>query len=59
MNNIEQSVLSAQDYVEQAKENTKAATKLQKGSKRKMILIGVCIAISLTILIISLAVGLS
>ncbi|XP_046891821.1 LOW QUALITY PROTEIN: syntaxin-1A [Hypomesus transpacificus] len=58
VDSIEHSVLGAQDYVEQARENTSQATKIQKGSKRKMILIVVCIFISL-ILIISLAVGLS
>ncbi|GAA6065035.1 syntaxin-1A isoform X2, partial [Tachysurus ichikawai] len=59
MNNIESNVRDAQEYVERAKENTKAAIKVQKTSKVKLTLLGVCVAFCLLILIISLAVGLS
>ncbi|XP_042626677.1 syntaxin-1A isoform X1 [Cyprinus carpio] len=59
INNIEKNVCSAQDYVEKAKEETKAAVKVQKTSRTKLILIGGCVSICLFILIISLAIGLS
>nr|XP_055051874.1 syntaxin-1A isoform X2 [Misgurnus anguillicaudatus] len=59
MNNIEISVSCAQDYVEKAKETTKAAIKVQKTNRTKLILIGGCVALCLLIVIIALAVGLS
>ncbi|XP_036392093.1 syntaxin-1A isoform X3 [Megalops cyprinoides] len=59
VNNIEKNVRSAEEYVERAKEETKAAISVRKGSRRKMICIGVCVAVSLAILVVSLAVGLS
>ncbi|XP_047662353.1 syntaxin-1A isoform X2 [Tachysurus fulvidraco] len=58
VNNIESNVRDAEEYVERAKENTKAAIKVQKTSKVKLILLGVCVAFCLLILIVSLAVGL-
>ncbi|XP_016108890.1 syntaxin-1A isoform X3 [Sinocyclocheilus grahami] len=59
INNIEKNVCSAQEYVEKAKEETKAAVKVQKTSRTKLILIGGCVSVCLLILIISLAIGLS
>ncbi|KAG7471101.1 hypothetical protein MATL_G00120840 [Megalops atlanticus] len=59
VNNIEKNVRSAEEYVERAKEETKAAISVRKGSRRKMICIGICVAVSLAILVVSLAVGLS
>ncbi|XP_043115838.1 syntaxin-1A isoform X1 [Puntigrus tetrazona] len=59
INNIEKNVCSAQEYVEKAKEETKAAIKVQKTSRTKLILIGGCVSVCLLILIISLAIGLS
>ncbi|XP_034723166.1 syntaxin-1A isoform X2 [Etheostoma cragini] len=59
VNNIERSVLDAYEFVEQAKENIPKCKKFKKTGKRKVILIGGCIAACLTVLIICLAVGLS
>lgn len=59
INNIEKNVCSAQEYVEKAKEQTKAAVKVRKTSRTKLILIGSCVSVCLLILIISLAIGLS
>ncbi|KAL1260165.1 hypothetical protein QQF64_007992 [Cirrhinus molitorella] len=59
INNIEKNVCSAQEYVEKAKEETKAAIKVQKTSRTKLILIGGCVSVCLLILILSLAIGLS
>ncbi|KAK7172353.1 hypothetical protein R3I93_004620 [Phoxinus phoxinus] len=59
INNIEKNVCNAQEYVEKAKEETKAAVKVQKTSRTKLILIGSCVSVCLLILIISLAIGLS
>ncbi|XP_058601282.1 syntaxin-1A isoform X2 [Onychostoma macrolepis] len=59
INNIEKNVCSAQEYVEKAKEETKAAVKVRKSSRTKLILIGGCVSVCLLILIISLAIGLS
>uniref|UniRef100_A0A669CVH0 Syntaxin-1A n=1 Tax=Oreochromis niloticus TaxID=8128 RepID=A0A669CVH0_ORENI len=59
VNNIERCVMEAQDYVEQGKDNIPKCKKFKKTNRRKVILIGVCVAICITILIISLAVGLS
>ncbi|XP_056120659.1 syntaxin-1A isoform X1 [Rhinichthys klamathensis goyatoka] len=59
INNIEKNVCSAQEYVEKAKEETKAAVKVRKTSRTKLILIGSCVSVCLLILIISLAIGLS
>ncbi|XP_069562425.1 syntaxin-1A isoform X2 [Brachyistius frenatus] len=59
VNNIERSVSEAQEYVEEAKERIPKCKKFKKSSRRKVILIGGCVAACLTILIISLAVGLS
>ncbi|XP_067306005.1 syntaxin-1A isoform X3 [Pseudorasbora parva] len=59
INNIEKNVCSAQEYVETAREQTKAAVKVQKTSRTKLILIGSCVSVCLLILIISLAIGLS
>ncbi|TRY89081.1 hypothetical protein DNTS_009803 [Danionella cerebrum] len=43
INNIENNVCSAQEYVENAKEQTKAAIRIQKTSRRKLIMIGSCL----------------
>ncbi|XP_050985815.1 syntaxin-1A isoform X3 [Labeo rohita] len=59
INNIEKNVCSAQEYVEKAKEDTKAAIKVQKTSRTKLILIGGCVSVCLLILILALAIGLS
>ncbi|XP_040901685.1 syntaxin-1A isoform X1 [Toxotes jaculatrix] len=59
VNNIERSVQEAQEYVEQAKESIPKCKKFKKTSRRKVILIGGCIAVCVTVLIISLAIGLS
>ncbi|XP_073673593.1 syntaxin-1A isoform X1 [Garra rufa] len=59
INNIEKNVCSAQEYVEKAKEETKAAIKVQKTSRTKLILIGGCVSVCLLILILALAIGLS
>uniref|UniRef100_A0A3P9CIB9 Syntaxin-1A n=1 Tax=Maylandia zebra TaxID=106582 RepID=A0A3P9CIB9_9CICH len=56
---IEYNVEHSVDYVERAVSDTKKAVKYQSKARRKVILIGVCVAICITILIISLAVGLS
>ncbi|XP_031439928.1 syntaxin-1A [Clupea harengus] len=59
VNNIEKNVCGAQEYVEKAKEDTKQATLVRKGGRRKLMLIGGCVAVTLTVLIIALAIGLS
>ncbi|XP_062377052.1 syntaxin-1A isoform X2 [Sardina pilchardus] len=59
VNNIEQNVSSAQDYVETAKQHTKQAVMIRRGGRKKMLLIGGCVAVTLTVLIIGLAIGLS
>ncbi|XP_061538559.1 syntaxin-1A isoform X4 [Phycodurus eques] len=59
VNNIERVVWEAQDYVKQAKDTIPKCKKLKKTSRRKMILIGGCVAACLSVLVISLAVGLS
>ncbi|XP_076147307.1 syntaxin-1A [Alosa pseudoharengus] len=59
VNNIEKNVCSAQEYVEKAKEDTKQAVLIRKGGRRKLLLIGGCVAVTLTVLIIGLAIGLS
>ncbi|XP_038840554.1 syntaxin-1A-like isoform X1 [Salvelinus namaycush] len=45
VNNIEQNVCNTQDYVEQARDNYKAAVSMQKGGHRKKILIIICCVI--------------
>ncbi|XP_035241236.1 syntaxin-1A isoform X6 [Anguilla rostrata] len=59
VNNIEKNVRSAEEYVEKAKEETKAAISVRRVSRRKMICVGICLAVALAILIIALAAGLS
>ncbi|XP_056612382.1 syntaxin-1A isoform X2 [Triplophysa dalaica] len=59
MNNIEKNVCSAQDYVLKAKEETKAAVKMKKTNRTKLMLIGACVAVCLITVIIALAIGLS
>ncbi|XP_061638505.1 syntaxin-1A isoform X3 [Phyllopteryx taeniolatus] len=59
VNNIERVVWEAQDYVKQAKDTIPKCKKFKKTSRRKMILIGGCVAACLSVLVISLAVGLS
>ncbi|XP_059930718.1 syntaxin-1A-like isoform X1 [Gadus macrocephalus] len=59
VDNIEHSVQGATEYVGQAHHNILQAKKTRKTSKRKMILIGVCLAICVVVLVISLAAGLS
>ncbi|GAA6065037.1 syntaxin-1A, partial [Tachysurus ichikawai] len=56
---IEYNVEHAVDYVERAVSDTKKAVKYQSKARRKLTLLGVCVAFCLLILIISLAVGLS
>ncbi|XP_023663101.1 syntaxin-1A-like isoform X4 [Paramormyrops kingsleyae] len=58
VDNIEKNVLSTEEYVEKAKEDTKKAVKYQSKARRKMILIGACLAVTLTLLIALIA-GLS
>uniref|UniRef100_A0A8C4PZV9 Syntaxin 4 n=1 Tax=Eptatretus burgeri TaxID=7764 RepID=A0A8C4PZV9_EPTBU len=58
VNNIERSVLSAVDYVEQAKEETKQAVRMQSKARKKLILVGVG-AVIIVIIVIVLAVKLS
>ncbi|KAK6475374.1 syntaxin-1A-like isoform X2 [Huso huso] len=59
VNNIEKNVMSSVDYVERAKEETKKAVSLKGKSRRKMLFIGICLAVTLAILLISLAATLS
>ncbi|CAL8332855.1 unnamed protein product [Boreogadus saida] len=59
VDNIEHSVQGATEYVGQAHRNILQAKKTRKTSKRKMILIGVCLAVCVVALVISLAAGLS
>ncbi|XP_048838422.1 syntaxin-1A-like isoform X4 [Brienomyrus brachyistius] len=59
VDNIEKNVLSAEEYVEKAKEDTKKAVKYQSKARRKMLLIGACLVVTLTLLIIALIAGLS
>uniref|UniRef100_A0AAV2J5B1 Syntaxin-1A n=1 Tax=Knipowitschia caucasica TaxID=637954 RepID=A0AAV2J5B1_KNICA len=58
VNNIEHCVLGAQNYVENAKENIPKCKKFKK-PKKKVILIGGCIAVCLAIVIIALTLGLT
>uniref|UniRef100_UPI00358F73EA syntaxin-1A-like n=1 Tax=Myxine glutinosa TaxID=7769 RepID=UPI00358F73EA len=58
VNNIERSVLCSVDYVEQAKQETKHAVRMQSKARKKIILIGVGVTLIL-ILIVVLAVTLS
>ncbi|XP_023663099.1 syntaxin-1A-like isoform X3 [Paramormyrops kingsleyae] len=58
VDNIEKNVLSTEEYVEKAKEGITRAASLRKGGRRKMILIGACLAVTLTLLIALIA-GLS
>ncbi|XP_056329559.1 syntaxin-1A isoform X1 [Danio aesculapii] len=59
INNIETNVCSAQEYVEKAKEETKAAIKIQKTSRTKLILIGGCVSVCVLIIIVALIFGLT
>ncbi|XP_041096855.1 syntaxin-1B-like isoform X3 [Polyodon spathula] len=59
VNNIEKNVMASVDYVERAKEETKKAVSLKGRSRRKMLFIGICLAVTLAILLISLAATLS
>ncbi|XP_061073074.1 syntaxin-1A-like isoform X2 [Conger conger] len=59
VNNIERNVRGAEEYVEKAKEQTKAAISVRKVSRRKMMCAGICLAVVLAVLIIALAAGLS
>ncbi|XP_048838421.1 syntaxin-1A-like isoform X3 [Brienomyrus brachyistius] len=59
VDNIEKNVLSAEEYVEKAKEGITMAASLRKGGRRKMLLIGACLVVTLTLLIIALIAGLS
>ncbi|KAM7399234.1 hypothetical protein PAMP_018520 [Pampus punctatissimus] len=56
---IEYNVEHSVDYVERAVSDTKKAVKYQSKARRKVILIGGCVAVCLTVLIISLVVGLT
>lgn len=56
---IEYNVEHSVDYVERAVSDTKKAVKYQSKARRKMIFIGICIAVVLLIIIIALAVSLS
>ncbi|XP_043924693.1 syntaxin-2 isoform X2 [Protopterus annectens] len=55
VNNIEKNVMCAVEYVERAKEDTKKAVKYQSKSRRKMIFLAICIAVTIMILAIVLA----
>ncbi|XP_063062389.1 syntaxin-1A-like [Engraulis encrasicolus] len=59
VNNIERNVSSAAAYVERAKEETKHAVLIRKSGRKKLLLIGGCVAVILAVLITSLALGLS
>ncbi|KAL4647655.1 syntaxin-1A-like isoform X5 [Arapaima gigas] len=56
---IEYNVEHSVDYVERAVSDTKKAVKYQSKARRKMLLIGVCLAVSLAILVIVLTALLS
>ncbi|XP_035241235.1 syntaxin-1A isoform X4 [Anguilla rostrata] len=56
---IEYNVEHSVDYVERAVSDTKKAVKYQSKARRKMICVGICLAVALAILIIALAAGLS
>ncbi|XP_058512589.1 syntaxin-2 isoform X2 [Ochotona princeps] len=58
-NNIERNVVSAADYVEHAKEETKKAIKYQSKARRKMMFMIICVIVLLVILGIILAATLS
>ncbi|KAM7050399.1 syntaxin-2 isoform 2-T3 [Molossus nigricans] len=58
INNIERNVMSAADYVEQAKEETKRATKYQSRARRKwVILAAALLLVALLVLVIGLSLG--
>ncbi|KAM8853725.1 syntaxin-1A isoform 2-T2 [Synchiropus picturatus] len=59
VNNIERSVVEALEYVEQARDNIPKCKKLTKMSKRKKILIGVCVGLCVAVLLICLTIALS
>ncbi|XP_003461210.3 syntaxin-2 isoform X2 [Cavia porcellus] len=59
INNIEKNVMSATDYVEHAKEETKKAIRYQSKARRKMMFIMICVVILLVTLGIILAATLS
>ncbi|MGH0142579.1 UNVERIFIED_CONTAM: hypothetical protein FKN15_053725 [Acipenser sinensis] len=56
---IEYNVEHSVDYVERAVSDTKKAVKYQSKARRKMLFIGICLAVTLAILLISLAATLS
>ncbi|XP_072839219.2 syntaxin-2 [Pogona vitticeps] len=59
VNSIEEHVVKASEYVEQAKEETKKAVKYQSKSRRKLIFIIICVSVLIVILAIVLAVSFS
>ncbi|XP_053728101.1 syntaxin-1A isoform X2 [Synchiropus splendidus] len=59
VNNIERSVVEALEYVEQARDNIPKCKKLTKMSKRKKILIAVCVGLCVAVLLICLTIALS